>query len=176
MGGVVIGSPELIRRLRPDFVLLGGVLDPHAAWLIQRGLKTYLLRYEAQSATALQVAQYLETHGKVARVHYPGLARHPRHALAAQQLRHFGTVLSFDLRAGAAAGDRFADALKLFSIAASMGSPESLIIPPGLMGPHDLPVELSALTGLDPGTVRLSMGLEDPEDLIADLDQALAAI
>lgn len=176
MGGAVIGSAELIRRLRPDFVLLGGVLDPHAAWLIQRGLKTYLLRYAAQSDTALRVAQYLEAHDKVARVHYSGLARHPRHAMAARQMRHFGTVVSFDLRAGAAAGDRFADALRLFAIAASMGSPESLIIPPGLMGPHDLPAELAALSGIDPGTVRLSMGLEDPDDLIADIEQALAAI
>jgi cystathionine beta-lyase/cystathionine gamma-synthase len=176
MGGAVIGSADLIRRLRPDFTLLGGVLDPHAAWLIQRGLKTYPLRYEAQCATALAVAQYLEGHEKVARVHYAGLARHPRHELAKRQMRQFGTVVSFDLRAGAAAGDRFADQLKLFSIAASMGSPESLIIPPGLMGPYDLPPELNVLTGLDPGTVRLSMGLEDPQDLIDDLGQALATI
>jgi len=176
MGGAIIGSAALIKRLRPEFVLLGGVLDPHAAWLIERGLKTYLLRYEAQCDTAMQVAQFLETHEKVARVHYPGLARHPRHALAARQMRHFGTVVSFDLRAGSAAGDRFADALQLFAIAASMGSPESLIIPPGLMGPYDLPPELSALSGLDPGTVRLAMGLEDAEDLIADIQQALATI
>jgi methionine-gamma-lyase len=172
MGGAVIGSAALVAQLRPEFTHLGGTLDPHAAWLIQRGLKTYQLRYEAQCATALLVARFLAEHPKVARVHYAGLPDHPRHALAAQQMRHFGTVVSFDLRAGRAAGDRFADALKLFSIAASMGSPESLVIPPGLMGPHDLPPELSALSGIDPGTVRLSMGLEDPEDLIADLAQA----
>ncbi|MEO6079397.1 MAG: PLP-dependent aspartate aminotransferase family protein [Steroidobacteraceae bacterium] len=176
MGGAVIGSTEMIRQLRPDFVLLGGVLDPHAAWLIQRGLKTYMMRYEAQSDAALRIAQYLEAHDKIARVHYPGLARHPRHELAARQMRHFGTIVSCDLRAGGAAGDRFADALKLFAIAASMGSPESLIIPPGLMGPHDLPAELGALAGIDAGTVRLSIGLEDPDDLTADLEQALATI
>ena len=175
MGGAVIGSAALIKRLRPEFILMGGVLDPHAAWLIQRGLKTYLLRYEAQCETAIRVARFLESHDKVARVHHPGLAKHPRHALAARQMRHFGTVVTFDLRAGAAAGDRLADALKLFAIAASMGSPESLIIPPGLMGPHELPPELAALTGLAPGTVRLSMGLEDADDLIADLTQALEA-
>ncbi len=176
MGGAIIGPAALIRRLRPEFVLLGGVLDPHAAWLIQRGLKTYPLRFEAQCETAMRVAGFLETHEKVTRVHYPGLPRHSRHELAAKQMRQFGTVVSFDLRAGAAAGDRFADALKLFAIAASMGSPESLIIPPGLMGPYDLPPELSALSGLDPGTVRLSVGLEDADDLIADIQQALAAI
>jgi cystathionine beta-lyase/cystathionine gamma-synthase len=90
-------------------------------------------------------------------------------------MRQFGTVVSFDLRAGRAAGDRLADALQLFAIAASMGSPESLVIPPGLMGPPDLPPELAGLTGVADGTVRLSMGLEDAEDLIADLAQALAA-
>jgi cystathionine beta-lyase/cystathionine gamma-synthase len=176
MGGAVIGSDELIRRLRPDFILLGGVLDPHAAWLIQRGLKTYLMRYEAQSTSALKVAQFLESQDRIARVHYPGLERHPRHHLAVKQMRHFGTVVSFDLHAGAAAGDRFADALQLFAIAASMGSPESLIIPPGLMGPLDLPPALAVLSGMAPGTIRLSIGLEDVDDLLADIEQALGAI
>jgi len=175
MGGCIIGSAALIKRLRPEFILMGGVLDPHAAWLIQRGLKTYLMRYAAQCDNALRVAQFLESHSMVERVHYPGLPRHPRHELAARQMRQFGTVVSFDLRAGAAAGDRLADGLKLFAIAASMGSPESLIIPPALMGPYDLPPELSVLSGLAPGTVRLSMGLEDADDLIADLDQALGS-
>jgi cystathionine beta-lyase/cystathionine gamma-synthase len=176
MGGAVIGSAALMQRLRPEFTLLGGVLDPHAAWLVQRGLKTYQFRYEAQCAAALTVAQYLEAHDKVARVHYAGLPRHARHELAKKQMRHFGTIVSFDLRAGAAAGDRFADSLKLFAIAASMGSPESLIIPPGLMGPPDLPAELAGQSGVEAGTVRLSLGLEDAEDLVADIEQALAGI
>ena len=176
MGGAVIGAAGLIAQLRPEFTHLGGTLDPHAAWLIQRGLKTYQLRYEAQCASALQVAHFLQSHPKVEQVHYAGLPTHPRHELAARQMQHFGTIVSFDLRAGRAAGDRFADALQLFAIAASMGSPESLVIPPGLMGPHDLPPELAALSGLAPGTIRLSMGLEDPADLIADLEQAAERI
>jgi cystathionine beta-lyase/cystathionine gamma-synthase len=176
MGGVVIGSSELIRRLRGDFVLLGGVLDPHAAWLIQRGLKTYLSRFEMQCESAQRVAEFLAGQEKVATVHYPGLPSHARHELAARQMRQFGTIVSFDLRAGSAAGDRFADQLELFAIAASMGSPESLIIPPGLMGAPDLPVELAGLSGITPGTVRLSMGLEDPDDLIADITQALQVV
>jgi cystathionine beta-lyase/cystathionine gamma-synthase len=175
MGGVVIGSGEPIRRLRQDFVLLGGVLDPHAAFLIQRGLKTYLLRYEAQCASAQRVAEFLSAHDKVDRVHYPGLASHPRHDLARRQMRDFGTVVSFDLRAGGPAGDRFADSLQLFEIAASMGSPESLVIPPGLMSAGELPVEMAGATGVAPGTVRLSIGLEDPEDLIEDIGRALDA-
>jgi cystathionine beta-lyase/cystathionine gamma-synthase len=176
MGGVVIGNTDVIRKLRPDFVLLGGVLDPHAAWLILRGLKTYHSRYEQQCATAMRLAAFLAAQDKVAAVHYPGLASHHRHALAARQMRHFGTVVSFDLRAGSAAGDRFADALKLFSISASMGSTESLVIPPGLMSPGDLPAELVSLSGLAPGTIRLSMGLEDCDDLIADIAQALQLV
>jgi cystathionine beta-lyase/cystathionine gamma-synthase len=175
MGGVAIGSAELIRKLRADFVLLGGTLDPHAAYLLQRGLKTYFLRFEAQCATAQRVAEFLASHEAVARVHYPGLPQHPRHALAREQMRDFGAVVAFDLRAGAAAGDRLADGLQLFSIAASMGSPESLVIPPGLMGPRDLPPELEQASGIAAGTVRLAMGLDDPEDLIADLSQALQA-
>ena len=175
MGGAVIGSSALIRQLRSDFVLFGGTLDPHAAFLLQRGLKTYYLRYESQSAAAQQVAEFLATHDRVSHVHYPGMPQHPRHAMARAQLRDFGTVVSFDLREGAAAGDRLADALQLFSIAASMGSAESLVIPPALMGPHDLPPELQRLSGLAPGTIRLSMGLDDPDDLVADLAQALAA-
>jgi cystathionine beta-lyase/cystathionine gamma-synthase len=175
MGGAVIGSTALIRRLRPDFALFGGVLDPHAAWLIQRGLKTYVLRFEAQCRTAQVVAEYLVGHPQVARVQYPGLPQHARHELARRQMTHSGTVMSIDLRDGAAAGDRFADALKLFAVAASMGSPESLIIPPALMGPSDLPPELVPVSGIGPGTLRLAMGLEDPADLLADLEQALAA-
>ena len=104
MGGAVIGSSALIRRLRPDFMLMGGVLDPHAAWLIQRGLKTYGFRFEAQCTTAQRVAEFLAGHDKVSAVHYPGLPSHPRHELAARQMRQFGTVVSFDLRAGVRGG------------------------------------------------------------------------
>lgn len=175
MGGVAIGSAALIRRLRNDFVLLGGTLDPHAAFLLQRGLKTYYLRYEAQCATAQRVAEFLATHPAVSRVHYPGLPTHPRHALAREQMRDMGAVVSFDLSAGAAAGDRLADALTLFSITSSLGSTESLVIPPALMSVKDLPEALQASCGIAPGTVRLSIGLDDAEDLVTDLSRALDA-
>lgn len=175
LGGAIIASSALIKRLRPESVLLGAALDPHAAWLVQRGLKTYFLRYDAAAASAQRVAEYLAQQDSVSRVHYPGLPQHPRHELARKQMRSFGSIVTFDLRAGAAAGDRFADALQLFAIAASMGSTESLVIPPALMGPRDLPPELEQLSGIAPGTVRLSIGLEDPEDLLADVASALAA-
>ena len=174
MGGAVIGRSELIEPLRRDFGLFGGTLDPHAAFLMQRGLKTYLLRYEAQSRTAQVLAETLVDHPAVARVHYPGLPQHPRHALAREQLQHFGTVVSFDLKADAA--DAFTDALRLFAITPSMGSSESLVMPPSLAGGLDLPGDLQQRCGMTPATVRLSMGLEDAGDLRADVLQALAAI
>src|SRR6202047_1211834 len=134
MGGAVIARAELIRAMRTDFGALGGTLDPHAAFLILRGLKTYFVRYQAQSASAARLAQRLAAHPAVARVHYPGLHTHPQHALAAQQMRDFGTIVSFDLRGGGPAARRFADTLELFSLAASLGSTESLGVTQTMMG------------------------------------------
>jgi len=175
LGGAIIASAALIKRIRPESVLLGAALDPHAAWLIQRGLKTYFLRYDAAAASAQRIAEYLAQQDAVSRVHYPGLPQHPRHELARRQMQSFGSVVSFDLRAGAAAGDRFADALQLFAITPSMGSTESLVIPPALMGPRDLSAELEQHSGIAPGTVRLSIGLEHVDDLLADVASALTA-
>lgn len=173
MGGAAIGSAELIARLRPDFTLLGGTLDPHAAFLIQRGLKTYFVRYRAQCASAQRVAEFLAAQPQVARVHYPGLDTHPGHVLAREQMIDFGAVISFDLHAGAEAGRRFTEALQLFAMAASLGATESLVIPPQMMGARDLTPEQLRSSGIAPGTVRLSIGLEDIDDLLADLQQAL---
>jgi cystathionine beta-lyase/cystathionine gamma-synthase len=175
MGGAAIGNAPLIARLRPDFTLLGGTLDPHAAFLIQRGLKTYFVRYRAQCASAQRVAEFLAAQPQVARVHYPGLATHANHALAREQMTDFGAVISFDLRAGAEAGRRFSEALQLFAMAASLGATESLVIPPQMMGARDLTPEQLQRSGVAPGTVRLSIGLEDIDDLLADLQQALRA-
>jgi len=175
MGGAVIARGELIRALRPDFGTLGGTLDPHAAWLILRGLKTYFVRYRAQCATALQIAEFLAGHQAVARVHYPGLPTHPQHALAARQMQDFGSIVSFDLRGTAAAARRFADTLELFARTASLGSTESLVLTAQMMGGRELNAELQRLSAITDGTIRLSIGLEDGEDLIADLTRALAA-
>jgi cystathionine beta-lyase/cystathionine gamma-synthase len=175
MGGAAIARSELIRGMRTDFSVLGGVLDPHAAYLILRGLKTYFVRYQAQCASAAQIAQLLAAHPAVARVHYPGLATHPQHALAARQMRDFGSIVSFDLKGGEAAGRRFADALELFALAASLGSTESLVVTPVMMGGHELDAARQRMSGISAGTIRLSIGLEDPEDLIADVARALDA-
>jgi cystathionine beta-lyase/cystathionine gamma-synthase len=151
-------------------------MDPHAAWLIQRGLRTYFVRYRAQSAGALQVAQFLAAHAKVERVTYPGLPEHPQHALARAQMSDFGAVLSFDVQGGAAASRAVAEKLQLFGMAASLGSTDSLVLPSQLLGSRDLTREEELATGVAPGTVRLSIGLENPTDLLADLQQALATL
>jgi cystathionine beta-lyase/cystathionine gamma-synthase len=173
MGGAVIARAEIIRGLRNDFGALGGVLDPHAAFLIQRGLKTYFVRYTAQCATAMQIAELLAAHPAVARVHYPGLATHPQHALARAQLSEFGTIVTFDLRGGLEAGAKFTDALQLFALTASLGATESLVVAPQMMRGRDLTPEQTRMSAITDGTVRLSIGLEDPEDLVQDVTQAL---
>ncbi len=175
MGGAVIGRNELLRGMRTDFGALGGTLDPHAAFLILRGLKTYFVRYQAQCASALAIAQLLAAHPAVARVHYPGLPAHPQHALAARQMRDFGSIVSFDLHGGEAAARRFADALQLFALAASLGSTESLVVTPQMMGGRELNAEQQRLSGITAGTIRLSIGLEDADDLAQDVNQALGA-
>ena len=175
MGGAVIARPEIIRALRTDFGALGATLDPHAAFLILRGMRTYFVRYRAQCRSAMQVAEFLAAHPAVARVHYPGLASHPQHALAAAQMEDFGTIVTFDLKDGAAAARRFADRLQLFAIAVSLGSGESLVVTSQLMSGRELSAEQQKISAVVDGTVRLSIGLEDVDDLLADLAQALAS-
>jgi cystathionine beta-lyase/cystathionine gamma-synthase len=173
MGGAVIGRQELIEQLREDSTILGPALDPHAAWLVLRGLKTYFLRWDAQCANAMRVAEFLATRPEVSRVRYPGLPGDPGHALAARQMDGFGAIVTFDLAGGLEAGTRFAEALELFSLAASLGSTESLVVAPAMQQPRGFTPEQVAWSGIGPGTVRLSIGIEDAEDLIADLCQAL---
>jgi cystathionine beta-lyase/cystathionine gamma-synthase len=175
MGGGVMGQERLIRGLRADFTVLGGTLDPHAAFLLQRGLKTYFVRYRAQCDSAQRVAEFLAAHAAVERTHYPGLPSDPGHALARAQMSDFGAVVSFRLRDGADAASRFTDALKLFSMAASVGATDSLVMPPQMLAARDLDEEQQRICGVDAGTVRLSIGLEDCGDLLADIAQALAA-
>jgi cystathionine beta-lyase/cystathionine gamma-synthase len=175
MGGAVIARAELIRGMRADFGALGGTLDPHAAFLVLRGLKTYFVRYAAQCASAVRVAQLLAGHPAVARVHYPGLPTHPQHGLAAKQMQDFGTIVSFDLKGGASAGRRFADTLELFALAASLGSTESLVVTPQMMGGRELNADQQRISAITEGTIRLSIGLEDTDDLLADLTRALVA-
>lgn len=172
MGGAVIARRELIESMRTDFVIFGATLDPHTAFLIQRGLKTYALRYERQCQNALRIAQFLEAQPQVARVSYPGLSSHPQHALAERQMHEFGAMVTVELREDAA---RFSEALQLFAISASLGSTESLVYPGRLINPRDLGAEERRWAGISERTARLSIGIEDADDLIADLQQALTS-
>ena len=174
MGGAVIARSELIDKMRQDFIVIGATLDPHTAFLIQRGLKTYTLRYERQCENALQIARFLQTHPKVERVSHPGSSSHPQHQLAQRQMHDFGAIVSVDLQAGVAPA-AFADALRLFAISASVGSTESLVQPGQLMQPRDLDVTERQWAAVTDRTMRLSIGIEDADDLIADLQQALNA-
>jgi cystathionine beta-lyase/cystathionine gamma-synthase len=176
MGGAVIARAELAQAVRREGILLGPLLDPHAAFLVMRGMKTYYLRYEAQAASALRIAAFLAEHAAVARVHYPGLPDHPRHALARAQMREFGSIVSFDLARGAEAVRPFLDALEFFAITPSLGSVESLAMPPQLLRVRGLSAGQQALSGVGEGTIRLSIGIEDTDELIGDLDAALSRV
>ena len=173
MGGAIIAGRQLIKGMRKDIVSLGPTLDPHAAFLIQRGMRTYFLRYERQCANAAAVSRFLLEHPRVKRVFYPGLESHPQHALAKRQMKDFGTVVSFDLDGGTREGNRFAESLEFFSIAASLGSTESLVLPPQLLGGQEYTPAQRESSLIGRGTVRLSIGIEEAEDLISDLSQAL---
>ena len=173
MGGAIIGRHELIGAMRKDIGPMGPALDPHAAFLIQRGMRTYFLRYERQCAGAMAIAEYLEQHPRVKRVHYPGLKSHPQHELARRQMKDFGAIVSIELDGGYEEGARFAESLELFSIAASVGSTESLVMPPQLLHGGTYTASQRAASLVGKGTVRLSIGLEDEGDLKEDLARAL---
>jgi cystathionine beta-lyase/cystathionine gamma-synthase len=173
MGGAVIARRELTDTMHTDFIILGATLDPHTAFMIQRGLKTYTLRYERQCENAQRIANFLASHAAVAKVRYPGLKSHPQHALAARQMQDFGAMVTFELRDEKHAS-AVCEALELFAISASMGSTESLVQPGRLMRARDLSQAEREWAAVTDATIRLSIGIEDAADLIADLQQALA--
>ena len=176
MGGAIIAREDLAKEIRREGVLLGPLLDPHAAFLVMRGMKTYYLRYEAQAAAAMKIAQFLAGHPAVSRVHYPGLPDHPRHALARAQMREFGSIVTLDLARGTEAVRPFIDALEFFAVTPSLGSVESLAMPPQFLRVRGLSAGLQALSGIADGTIRLSIGIEDSDELIGDLESALGGV
>jgi len=174
IAGVVAGNWERIAKVREMMVFLGGSMDPDPAYLLIRGLKTLEIRVRRQCESAMAVARFLEGHPKVDRVHYPGLPSHPDHRLAKRQMTEFGGMLAFDIKGGLPAARRFCDKCQIFLLAASLGGVESLIVLPIYTSHYRMnTVELSA-AGVGPGSVRMSIGLEDPQDLIADLNTALS--
>ena len=174
IAGAAVGSAELMRKVRQNIICLGGSMDPEAAFLLIRGMKTLGVRMDRQCENAVAVARFLEKHPKVARVHYPGLASHPDHKLAKKQMRGFGAMLAFDLKGGVKAARRFGDRIRIFLLAVSLGGVESLVSLPMFTSHYNMTAEELRPAGIEPGTVRVSVGVEDREDLIEDLRQALA--
>jgi methionine-gamma-lyase len=174
LAGAAVGNKLWMDRVRHMVIYLGGSMDPDAAYLLIRGIRTLGVRVERQCANAMAVAKFLEKHPKVAHVHYPGLTSHPDHKLAKKQMRGFGTMLAFDLKGGLPAARRFCDRVKLFLLAASLGGVESLVILPIYSSHYNMSDEELQRANVSPGTVRVSIGLEESADLIADLKQALA--
>lgn len=173
--GALIGSKALIDRVMPARKLLGGVLEPSAAYMLGRGMKTLGVRIARHNATALAVARWLESHPDVSRVFYPGLESHPDYDIAQRQMLGFGGMVCFELRQGQEAAVRFFDRVALFHRAASLGGVESLVSLPVLTSQYGLSDAQLAEAGVTRGMVRLSVGLEDVDDLLSDLSQALGA-
>jgi len=174
IAGAAAGSRKWMERVRSNVIYLGGSMDPGAAFLLIRGMKTLGVRVAKQCETAMEVAKFLARHPKVARVHYPGLPSHPDHSLAKKQMRGFGAMMSFDMKGGVKAARRFCDRVKIFLMAASLGGVESLVVLPIYTSHYRMSLEELKAAGVVPGTVRMSVGLEDAADLIEDLRQALA--
>jgi cystathionine gamma-synthase len=173
LAGVVVGNANIIGALREAQGMLGGITDPHTAYLLVRGLKTFALRMQRHNTNGMALARFLEGHPKVRRVYYPGLASHPSHAVARQQMRGFGGVVSFELDGTLQQTSAFIDALRLPYIAPSLGGVESLIEQPALMSYYELAPEERQRLGIGDSLVRYAAGVEDTDDLLTDVEQAL---
>lgn len=174
--GVITGRADLMEKIHSTRTTLGGCMDPHAAWLLLRGIKTLAVRVQHQNDSALQVAEFLAKHPKVHRVHYPLLEGHPQRALAMELLRGGGGVVSFEVRGTGEDARKVTEALRLFILAPSLGGVESLVCIPALTSHLMVPAEHRAKMGVTEQMIRLSVGIEHADDLIADLEQALAVV
>jgi cystathionine gamma-synthase len=175
LAGAVVGSEEALAPVRKAVGVLGPILDPHAAWLLLRGMKTLALRMTRHNENAQRVAEFLEAHSRIRRVWYPGLASHPDHEAARRTMRGFGGVVTFELDADFESTERFVDALEIPHIAPSLGGVESLVEMPVSMSFWDKTPAERQEWGIGDSLVRFSCGIEDGDDLIADLEQALGS-
>ncbi len=176
LGGLlVLNDAKLIERLRFIQKSVGGIMSPFDAWLCLRGVKTLAVRMARHEMNAMEIAQFLSKHRKVKKVNYPGLVSHPQHRLAKKQMRGFGGMISFDLGSLENA-KKFLKRVRLCALAESLGGVESLISHPATMTHASVPIEERNRIGVTDGLVRISVGIEDVEDIIADLKQALASI
>jgi cystathionine gamma-lyase len=174
VGGAVIGGRDLVSTVAFYQNAAGGVPGPFDSWLVLRGIKTLAVRMEKHCANARELARWLASHPSVAKVYYPGLSDHPGHEVAKKQMRDFGGMMSVRLKGGVEAAQKLLRGTKLFSLAESLGGVESLIGHPATMTHASIPAEVRAARGVDDGLVRLSVGIEDVEDLRRDLEQALS--
>jgi cystathionine gamma-synthase len=176
MAGVVLGGEALISAIKDYRGILGGVIDPHCAYLLIRGLKTFPLRMARQNETTLAMARFLESHEKIKQVYYPGLESHPYYDIARAQMTGFGGVVSFDIDADLDGTMRFLDALRIPCIGASLGGVESIVCHPSTISYYELAREDRIAIGISDELVRYSVGVEDSDDLIGDLDSALKKV
>ena len=176
LGGIVIGTTDFIRQMAPVINNTGPTMGTHEAWLCLRGLKTLHLRMERHASNALQVAEFLESHKKISWVRYPGLPGHPQHNIAKKQMCGFSGMLSFGVTGGLQAGRELMNNVRLCSLAVSLGAVDTLVQHPASMTHANIPKDIREITGITDDLVRLSVGIEDSEDIIADLEQALARI
>jgi cystathionine beta-lyase/cystathionine gamma-synthase len=174
--GIVAGRKDLIQKIHETRTTIGGTMDPHAAWLLLRGIKTLAVRVQRQNDNALRVARFLAQHAKVRSVNYPFVEGHPQRALAMEQMHGGGGVLSFEVEGTGEDARRLAEALHLFTLAPSLGGVDSLVTIPVLTSHGMISTEQRARMGVTEQLIRLSVGIENAGDLIADLEQALAAI
>ena len=174
VGGMIVAREEsLFKRLRKVLTLMGGTIDPHQAWLVLRGVKTLALRVDKSQDNAMKLARFLEAHPEVRWVNYPGLESHPQHALAKLQMKGFGSMLCFGLKGGFEVGRKMINAVKLCTLAVSLGGVESLIQHPASMTHAGVSEEEREAAGISDDLIRLSVGCEGYGDLREDLDQAL---
>jgi cystathionine beta-lyase/cystathionine gamma-synthase len=176
VAGAVIGSSKLVEVVKHRLDHFGGTLDPHACYLLQRGMKTLALRMAYQNRSALEIARFLEGHRAVKRVNYPGLESYPNHARARKLFAGFSGMLSFELKGSVAEADGFMAKTTLPICAPSLGGPETLITRPATTSHAGLTHDERRRLGISDSLIRMSVGLESTEDLIADFDQALASI
>ncbi|MGA7930269.1 MAG: aminotransferase class I/II-fold pyridoxal phosphate-dependent enzyme [Candidatus Sulfotelmatobacter sp.] len=174
--GVVAGRHEWMERIWETRTTLGNCMDPHASWVLVRGLKTLAVRVARQNENAQRVAEFLSEHAKVRRVHYPFLKSHPQYGVARQQMRGGGGVVSFEVEGTGEDARRVSEAMRLFTLAPSLGSVESLVSIPVLTSHAMIPAEERAKMGVTEQMIRLSVGIENADDLIADLEHALEAV
>jgi cystathionine gamma-synthase len=173
LAGAVLGSQAIVDGVRSLQGITGAVVDPFVAYLLVRGLKTFALRMERQNASAQAIAEFLASHPRIDAVHYPGLPGHPAHAIAKRQMRGFGGVVSFEVHGDLDTASRVVDACEIPHIAVSLGGVESLIEQPAVMSFYELSTEERLQIGIKDNLIRYAVGIEDTEDLIGDLSQAL---